>query len=190
MYTSVLLPCWQPLLLDLPVLSYWPACLPLPSSSLSILLPVTAAFYISLSASLRSGVDDFLLQGSPALNGLSCVCHDPLLPLPPSASQAGFPGLCMGYSDLLPQGIDVYGAGQRMFFSICQCLKLVLQLESNFRYSLSYVGSFILFMSHCCLSQSLPVSPFPQLTSRSQILLALRESLSGQTTCLGPAMPF
>ena len=86
---------------------------------------------VSLFQPLRSGIHDFLLQGSPALDGLPCICCDPFLPSLLLASQAGFAGLCTGYSDLLPHGVDVAFVGRCMLFSICQCLKLVLQLEDE-----------------------------------------------------------
>ena len=48
-----------------------------------------------------SDVHDFLLQGSPALDGLPGISYDPLLPPLLSASQAGFACLFIDYSDLI-----------------------------------------------------------------------------------------
>ena len=45
-----------------------------------------------------------LLLAWLGLPGIRC---DPLLPLFQSASQAGFAGLCLGYSDLLQHSVDV-----------------------------------------------------------------------------------
>ena len=66
---------------------------------------------VSLFQPLRSGVHDLLLQGSPALDGLPCICCDPFLPFLLSASQAVSAGLCIDCSDLLPHGVDVACTG-------------------------------------------------------------------------------
>ena len=42
---------------------------------------------------------------------------------------AGFAGLLVGYLQLLPLCIDVSRAFQRLVFSICQYLELILQLK-------------------------------------------------------------
>ena len=125
----LVLPCWQPLLLDLPGLPCRPACLPFhplhcPVCFLILLL-------VSLFQPLWSGVHNFLLQGSPALDGLPGICCDPLLSLLLSVSHGGFADLSIGYSDLLPHGVDVALPGRCMFFSICQWLKLVFQLDGE-----------------------------------------------------------
>ena len=65
------------------------------------------------SVSLFDLVSLTVFQGSPALDGLLGIC-------------------CVGYSsDLLPLGVIVTLARLCMFFSICQCFKLVLQLEGE-----------------------------------------------------------
>ena len=91
-----------------------------PCNPLDCLVCFSLLLSLSLFQPLWSGVQEFLLQGSPAVNDLPGNCCDPHLPLLLSASQAGFAGLSIGYSDLLPHDVDVIRAWQCMFFSICQ----------------------------------------------------------------------
>ena len=79
--------------------------------------------------SLSLGLKDFLLQSSSVFNGFPGILCDPLLPLPLLCSKAGFAGLLVGYLQLLPLCVDVSRVFQRLVFSICQYLELILQLK-------------------------------------------------------------
>ena len=109
----LVLPCWQPHVLDLPGLPCNPAFLPFSSSSLSGLrISNTACISFSLSdlVSMTFFFRDLLLSMACQV---SAVIHSFAFL---SASQAGFADVCRGYSDLLPHGVDVARGGQCLFF--------------------------------------------------------------------------
>ena len=64
---------------------------------------------------------------------------------------AGFAGLLVGYLQLLPLCIDVSRAFQRLVFSICQYLELILQLK--------YEGSLYFKVSQLLHVKVLPPAP-------------------------------
>ena len=120
------------------------SCSPLPATSsawlassfMSICLSVLVTFFTIWLASLYCsyislslGLKDFLLQSSSVFNGFPGILCDPLLPLPLLCSKAGFAGLLVGYLQLLPLCVDVSRVFQRLVFSICQYLELILQLK-------------------------------------------------------------
>ena len=93
-----------------------------------------------------------------------------------SAFQASFASVCIGYSGLLSQVVDVASARRCMFFSICQCLILVLQLDGEGTHC---SGSFrFITLNDCCLSLS---GPF---------LLSLRFRVAVTGHCRHRSAPF
>ena len=125
---------------------------------------------ISLSASW-SGAHEFLLQSSPALDGLPAICCDSLLPLVLSAFQAGFTGLCIGYCDLLSHGVDVARAGRCTFSTSASAWNLFFRWRVKAPFALGFLS---FFTANCC-SVALP-GPFP-LSFSFRVAVSRRWSL-------------
>ena len=102
---------------------------------------------------------------------------DPLVPLPLLSSLAGFTGLLVGYLQLLPLCIGVSRALQRLVFSICQYLELILQLK--------YEGSLYFKVSQLLHVRVLPRAPtgygIPQLQLQCGVVVTSCSSSSSHS---------
>ena len=103
--------------------------------------------------------------------------YDPLLPLPLLSSLAGFTGLLVGYLQLLPLCIGVSRAFQRLVFSICQYLELILQLK--------YEGSLYFKVLQLLHVRVLPRAPtgygIPQLQLQCGVVVTSCSSSSSHS---------